>query len=525
MAQQKQVQGRFTQKIDTTENWNKAVNFIPMPGEIIIYKDGDIVKEKIGDGVTTVGNLKFNTDNTLTIEGATADSKAVGDALTDIYNQIIEEVKKNSSCQVAENGGLIKNENNELAINDEMIFFFMGCTAVDIANVPAVERLEGDGQEFYTTAPSTLFFRSTAPLNELQDIQIDGETVDSSNYELEEGSTIVKLKHDYLSTLNVGNYELTVVSNSKTSKGNFTVASPELNEYGFYYNQFYYINWLDLGGNFAGKVAFKISPDHRAWLLNFDASSLSEISASINNNVWTISNSDFKLIGTFSNNGKSFITSEVFAAGGGWNPDYSGTDVIELKIETDKIAADDTYIYFTDPVSNNEFVALAADKTQTTYSAPKTNIKGTPIISFAHACFFDNVNLISVDFIPKTFTKINTFSFKDCSSLTNITIPEAIINIGQEAFYSCGSLTSVIIPDSVVSIDKRAFRSCTSMTNIFIGNGVTSIGEFAFAGCSKLTNIIYAGTISQWNAVNKGADWNSHTPATHVHCVDGDVEI
>ena len=47
MAQKKQVHGRFTQKIDTTENWNKAVNFIPMPGEIIIYKDNDIVKEKI----------------------------------------------------------------------------------------------------------------------------------------------------------------------------------------------------------------------------------------------------------------------------------------------------------------------------------------------------------------------------------------------------------------------------------------------------------------------------------------------
>ena len=85
MAQQKQVQGRFTQKIDTTENWNKAVNFIPMPGEIIVYKDGDIVKEKIGDGATTVGNLKFNTDNTLAYSGVAADSKAVGDALADIY--------------------------------------------------------------------------------------------------------------------------------------------------------------------------------------------------------------------------------------------------------------------------------------------------------------------------------------------------------------------------------------------------------------------------------------------------------
>ena len=90
-------------------------------------------------------------------------------------------------------------------------------------NIIPVERLEGDGQEFYTTAPSTLSFRSTAPLNELQGIQINGETVDPSNYTLEEGSTIVKLSHEYLSTFDAGEYELSVISDSKTVKGNFTI--------------------------------------------------------------------------------------------------------------------------------------------------------------------------------------------------------------------------------------------------------------------------------------------------------------
>ena len=84
-----QFNARYQQKIDTEANWNKAVNFIPMKGEIIIYKDSDIVKEKIGDGVTTVGNLKFNTDDTLAYSGVAADSKAVGDALADIYAQMI----------------------------------------------------------------------------------------------------------------------------------------------------------------------------------------------------------------------------------------------------------------------------------------------------------------------------------------------------------------------------------------------------------------------------------------------------
>lgn len=53
---------RMQQKIDTTENWGKAVNFVPKKGEIIVYSDGGgigVPKIKIGDGTTKVGSLKF----------------------------------------------------------------------------------------------------------------------------------------------------------------------------------------------------------------------------------------------------------------------------------------------------------------------------------------------------------------------------------------------------------------------------------------------------------------------------------
>ena len=59
MANEKFLKGRFQQKSDTKENWEKAKNFIPLDGEIIVYKD--IKKLKVGDGVTTVGNLEFYT--------------------------------------------------------------------------------------------------------------------------------------------------------------------------------------------------------------------------------------------------------------------------------------------------------------------------------------------------------------------------------------------------------------------------------------------------------------------------------
>ena len=48
---------RVVNKHDTTANWNKAVNFIPKAGEVIIYTD--VNKIKIGDGKTIVSSLPF----------------------------------------------------------------------------------------------------------------------------------------------------------------------------------------------------------------------------------------------------------------------------------------------------------------------------------------------------------------------------------------------------------------------------------------------------------------------------------
>ena len=53
---------RIQNKIDTTANWEKATNFVPKKGEIIVYSDGGgtgIPKIKVGDGTTKVGSLKF----------------------------------------------------------------------------------------------------------------------------------------------------------------------------------------------------------------------------------------------------------------------------------------------------------------------------------------------------------------------------------------------------------------------------------------------------------------------------------
>ena len=65
----KTYQGRIVQKHDSSANWAKATNFIPLKGEIIIYDD--LNKIKIGDGTTKVNDLDFSSSNGLP-EGGTA---------------------------------------------------------------------------------------------------------------------------------------------------------------------------------------------------------------------------------------------------------------------------------------------------------------------------------------------------------------------------------------------------------------------------------------------------------------------
>ena len=57
LADKKYMNTRIQHKIDTSENWSKAVNFTPLNGELIVYSD--LQQIKIGDGVTNVNSLPF----------------------------------------------------------------------------------------------------------------------------------------------------------------------------------------------------------------------------------------------------------------------------------------------------------------------------------------------------------------------------------------------------------------------------------------------------------------------------------
>ena len=81
----------------------------------------------------------------------------------------------------------------------------------------------GQSQVFDKANPSNLTFTSTAPFNEFQAVKVDGATVDSNNYSVSEGSTIVVLFSSYISTLSNGTHTLAIVSNGGIAGTTFTV--------------------------------------------------------------------------------------------------------------------------------------------------------------------------------------------------------------------------------------------------------------------------------------------------------------
>lgn len=59
---EKTLKTRIIHKHDVELNWNKATNFIPKQGEIIVYdidSNHSYERIKIGDGATNVINLPF----------------------------------------------------------------------------------------------------------------------------------------------------------------------------------------------------------------------------------------------------------------------------------------------------------------------------------------------------------------------------------------------------------------------------------------------------------------------------------
>ena len=122
--------------------------------------------------------------------------------------------------------------NNPLDMTNQPYNFDLNCniTGTDTKVTPPVptdtyQLTNGDGTTYTPTytGSGTKAVRSSAPLSKFREVRVDDTVVDSSNYTITEGSTIVTFKESYLKSLSVGDHTLKVVSTDGLTSGILTI--------------------------------------------------------------------------------------------------------------------------------------------------------------------------------------------------------------------------------------------------------------------------------------------------------------
>jgi hypothetical protein len=162
-----------------------------------------------------------------------------------------------------------------------------------------------------------------------------------------------------------------------------------------------------------------------------------------------------------------------------------------------------------------------------------------------------------------TLRRIGDEAFAGCFGLTELTLTGDGLIIGARAF-SPSALKSVTLGEGVTEVGANAFADIRSLDALHIGDSVTLLGAYAFVSDSHLKvtfgensrlsrmedgalnrplvdttlphgityigeyglygdEVSYAGTVAEWEAIEKHTAWSS-TDIT-VHCTDGDVSF
>ncbi len=115
------VNTRIKIKHDTTENWNNAIGFIPLPGEIIVYDDYEVktyTVEEYGETVTKtalIPNIKVGTGNAYVQDLAFVDEKTRDILMThindhDIHVTLQEKIFWNNKINIDDSEDVIHDE-------------------------------------------------------------------------------------------------------------------------------------------------------------------------------------------------------------------------------------------------------------------------------------------------------------------------------------------------------------------------------------------------------------------------------
>ena len=298
-------------------------------------------------------------------------------------------------------------------------------------DVDATGMLEGNGSIYNTNDPQPLTFRADADYSTFKDVEINGTTLNPNNYTTADGSIKVTLKKEYLETLAVDDYKITInTTDGKAIESKFTVTDNTM------------------------IVHNDIIPENGTYYKNSTYPHVGQYP-----------------LATIYNSGTEFPqleTGDIYVYNG-----YEYRYNMEYGIEERWIINEEL----------NGWGVKVLDTTKDKYDAILTSINDKNIVSVDYTFQFCE-NLLISPILPNKVISMNS-TFVGCTSLTEPpVIPNGVIDLSN-AFESCASLTvAPTIPNSVKAM-SLTFASTSIIEMPIIPNSVTHI-DAAFMNCSKL---------------------------------------
>lgn len=140
-------------------------------------------------------------------------------------------------------------------------------------------------------------------------------------------------------------------------------------------------------------------------------------------------------------------------------------------------------------------------------------------------------NLSRID-IPNRVTFIGRGAFSDCKNLSELTIPESVTHVGSDVFANCNALIQVengisyvgkwavdfdksmeeiVLRNDTVGLCEHLFFASTALVRVTVPSSVRYICREAFAYGWELREIIFEGAAEEWQAIQKGENWDYYS--------------
>lgn len=131
-----------------------------------------------------------------------------------------------------------------------------------------------------------------------------------------------------------------------------------------------------------------------------------------------------------------------------------------------------------------------------------------------------NLNLFPNKLIvPEGIERIDENAFNTCYPLRSINIPDSTIVIKMKSFFGCKNLEEVKIGNGLIYLNYQAFYKCENLRKINLPKSLRFIEPEVFDKCINLKEIEYAGTVSEWEAINI-SDNNRGLFSCDIQCSD-----